>query len=512
VPIQDLDAAAHQLVVVGLVARRAAQRRDAGALGDVDPDLRNEDPFEIEAGDHPATLTKGRATDNTFGARLRARAASLLMIALVGCAPTAGVSKTADVARPSPAGAAAGGPLRVGTSGDYPPFSVRAADGSLSGFDVAVAEAYASDRGRSLELVPFAWPDLERRLVAGDFDVAMGGVTVRGDRLAVAPMTAAVARASAVLVVPPRGARRPQRPDLTVAVNRGGHLERLARARLPRATIVAVDDNRSLPAILASGRVDGVITDSLELQSFGAHGKAAARVALVLGEDRKAYWVAPGQEALADDLDAWLAQREVDGTLQRLRARLLGPGGDAPGLAGPAAAALRVVDLVARRLLLMPEVAAAKRAADLPIDAPAREEAVYASARAAASRVGLAPEPYVDLVRAEVEAAKIVQRAVLAGDASGAGRATDGAIGPPTPDQAKTRLDSQLRPAIDRIDRAIRAALVAAAPLRMSVERLARALRADAAVPGFDDAPAGLLARALARIPAAMPAQTADSS
>ncbi len=48
---QDCEAALHQDVVVGLVAGGAAQRVDAGALGDVDPDLGDEDPLEVEAGD-----------------------------------------------------------------------------------------------------------------------------------------------------------------------------------------------------------------------------------------------------------------------------------------------------------------------------------------------------------------------------------------------------------------------------------------------------------------------------
>ena len=42
---------AHQLVVVGLVARGAAQLGDAGALGDVDPDLGDEHAFEVETRD-----------------------------------------------------------------------------------------------------------------------------------------------------------------------------------------------------------------------------------------------------------------------------------------------------------------------------------------------------------------------------------------------------------------------------------------------------------------------------
>src|SRR5262249_2372302 len=149
----------------------------------------------------------------------------------------------------------------------------RAADGSFTGFDIDVARAYASDRGRTLELVPFAWPDLERRLLAGDFDVAMSGITVRGDRLAKAPMSATVARAAAVLVVPASHTRQMagDGSGLAVGVNRGGHLEKVARSALPRARIVTVDDNLILGAVLAGAgpvQADAVVTDSLEVRSF----------------------------------------------------------------------------------------------------------------------------------------------------------------------------------------------------------------------------------------------------
>lgn len=404
---------------------------------------------------------------------------------------------------PSPAAPA----LRVGTSGDYPPFSVRDASGAPAGFDVAVAQAFARDQGRELVLVGFAWPDLHRRFLADDFDVVMSGVTVRGDRVALAPMTQAVARASAVLVVPATRAA-PIAGDgagATVAVNRGGHLERVARAQLPRATIVTLDDNRSLPQVLASGRVDGVVTDSLELASFTAHGGVEPRVARVLSQDRKAYWVSPRDPALAASLEAWLAAREADGTLARLRAEHLGGAGDpAPG--GPrSAAARRVVDLVARRLLLMPEVAEAKRAAGLPVEVPGREGDVYERARAAALRDGLAVDPYLELVRAQIEAAKAVQRAVLAGPAPA------GADAPDAAKRGRERLDTVLRPAIDRLDAAIRRALVESAPLGVPPDDLAAALAADAPVPGLDAAQAELLASALSGIPAAVPARSAKN-
>ena len=48
---EHLQPEAHQHVVVGLVAGRAPQRFDPGALGDVDPDLGDQHALEIEAGD-----------------------------------------------------------------------------------------------------------------------------------------------------------------------------------------------------------------------------------------------------------------------------------------------------------------------------------------------------------------------------------------------------------------------------------------------------------------------------
>lgn len=435
------------------------------------------------------------------------RAPGGLARALLACLALACLAGCASPRRPSlpptqqPGAGAAAYPLRVGTSGDYPPFSVRASDGTLDGFDVAVARAWASDRGRKLELVTFRWPHLQRRLLAGDFDVAMSGVTVRGDRLALAPMSAAVARAAAVLVVPGSGERGipADGGGMRVAVNRGGHLERIARERLPAATLVAVDDNRSLPALLASGSVDGVVTDTLEMESFVAPGggqEGAPEVVAVLARDRKAYWVSPEAAGLVDDLDAWLAEREADGTLDALRARYLGSGsGPAPPGLDPRSA--RVVDLVARRLLLMPEVAAAKQRAGLPIEVPEREAVVVAAARDAAARDGLATEPWVALVREQIDAAKAVQRAWLASSRPS-----------PAADEARVRaarhrLEDELRPAIDRIDRELRDQLVRAAPLRASADEIAAALREDAPLPGFGPDRARALATALTRLPAA---------
>ena len=371
-----------------------------------------------------------------------ARVAALLLLALAGCAPA----------------------LRVGSSGDYPPFSERTADGGWKGLDVDVARAFARDRGRRVRLVPMRWPELEPALARGDFDVAMSGVTVRADRLVTGRFTAAVARAQAVLVAP-RGMRSPRR----VGVNRGGHLERVARATLPGVELVTVEGNQ-LRGLLDSGTVDGLVTDGLELRALGRDDLVIVRT---LSDDRKAYLLRPADAQLSSDLDRWLAAREADGWLPAARARWLHDGTPSP----PPAPLARVVDLIGRRLMLMPAVAAAKRAVGLPIVDEAREAEVESRAAARGAAAGLAPEPFRALVRAQILAARAVQEASAVT-----------AAGPTL---------AELRGAIDRIDGDLLAALAAALPITTPAGTLEAAIRRDAAVPGLDRRTLGRLATAL---------------
>jgi cyclohexadienyl dehydratase len=358
-------------------------------------------------------------------------------------------------------------PLRVASSGDYPPFSLRAADGTWSGFDVEVARAYAKDAGLSLELVPFRWPDLATTVAGDEVDVAMSGVTVRPERLLAGVLTGPVAYAQAVLIAPVNVAT-PRR----VAVNRGGHLERVARGNLRDVELITVDDNRMLLAELTAGHVDGIVTDTIEARSL--LGDPGYRTVAVLSDDRKAYWIAPASARMSQGLDDWLVRRELDGTLPALRAQWLGPSSN-PALPPQVD---RVVDLVARRLMLMPMVAAAKRPANLPIEDPKREREVEGAAAAAAQRAGLDVDTYVAFVRAEVGAAKQIQLAT-------------------PPDVQPTATLLQLRDAITAIDREMPWALRRSGPISTPPARIREALSRDARMPGVDDAMIKALTTAL---------------
>lgn len=379
------------------------------------------------------------------------------------------------------AGCAGPVPLRVGTSGDYAPFSDWHGD-RPEGFDIAVAEAFAADRGRPITWVRLRWPDLVADLEAGRFDLAMSGVTVRPERTAAGIFSLPVARSGAVALVRD-GSRFRRLADLDragvrVAVNAGGHLERVARARLARATLEARRPNRAVLDALLAGEVDAAVTDSVEM-----HVWLEARPELTaigpFTTDRKAYLARADASALMAELDAWLLAQESDGTLGGLRRRWLG---DATRVATVLDG---MVSALAERLSLMPDVARAKRAAGLPIEVPEVERRVLRSsgdAVRAAADAAERPAPPAAAVcafyRAQIEAAKAVQRATPRSLAS-------------APD-----LDGVLRPAIGRVGARI-AWLLVRWPRDLTPDDVRRAVARGLRTPGVSDADREHIADAL---------------
>ena len=78
-----------------------------------------------------------------------------------------------------------GGILRVGTSGDYPPFEFYALEGGerqLVGADIELAKYIADKLGMELELTDQSFDALIGSLDAGKFDLVISGMSIRPDR------------------------------------------------------------------------------------------------------------------------------------------------------------------------------------------------------------------------------------------------------------------------------------------------------------------------------------------
>jgi chorismate mutase len=184
-----------------------------------------------------------------------------------------------------------------------------------------------------------------------------------------------------------------------VAVNRGGVLEAWARKNLAERELLTVDDNMSLPELLAQGRVGALVTDSFELRAFERPGWASRCEAPLT---RKVYWVGPGRAGdLGPRIDRW--QREHTAVIVAAQERWF-------GARQPLDASTHLVDLLARRFAFMPLVATLKAARGLPLEDLAREREVIAGARQSAARHGLPELAVGELFALQIELSKAVQR------------------------------------------------------------------------------------------------------
>ena len=304
------------------------------------------------------------------------------------------------------------GILRVGVSGDYQPFSLCSENPTdCRGFDIDVAQRAATDLGVQLELVRFRWPELRSDLAAGKFDIAMSGVTLRPERTLTATFTRPYTVAQAVVLI----ADRERFPSLAtvdqagvrVAVNAGGHLEQVARARFRAATVQPTAKNLSLPDLVVTKQAGALLTDSLEAPHFlAAHPSLSALPGF--GRDRKVYLFRRTDSALRDWLDTWLVAREADGFLPTLRTRWFGA--DTISTPHPLSALFAYLDL---RLALMPTVADYKRRFNLPVTDQQQEQAVLEQVAAQAREAKLNEQNIQQLFRVQIELAKQVQRAFL---------------------------------------------------------------------------------------------------
>jgi cyclohexadienyl dehydratase len=379
-----------------------------------------------------------------------------LASAWTACAPPPRPVSAATVAAPTASvRARVGAPLRVATSGEYPPLSSWKGD-RPDGFAPALLEAFAATEKRDLAWSRFRWPDLVADMRAGRFEIAADGITVRPERSVAGRFTVPIARGGAVLLLrrptwagapgsaekqdPLAAVRAIDRTELRVVVNAGGHLERVTRALLRSANVRAIADNASVRDALARGEADAAMTNTFEAPRW-SEGLADVERIGPLSRDVTALWIHPDREALAERLDTWLLAEEESGALGALRSRSLGA-----GAGGPTARAVdALVAATAERLALMPLVAAAKQRTGKAVEDPAQEERVIAGAVGAVAKAsafrGTAPPPrevVEAFFRVQIEAAKVVQERA---------RPTD-AVPATAPSYS---LPAELRPAIARI-------------------------------------------------------------
>ncbi len=139
------------------------------------------------------------------------------------------------------------GVLRVGMA-TFVPWAMRDKNGELIGFEIDVARKLAEDMGVDVEYIPTAWDGIIPALLAGKFDVIIGGMTVTPERNLTVNFTHAYANSSLGVMANKKIAEGLSWPDgynstdVTFACRRGATPCSYIQTNFPKATLRQFDD------------------------------------------------------------------------------------------------------------------------------------------------------------------------------------------------------------------------------------------------------------------------------
>ena len=162
------------------------------------------------------------------------------------------------------------GVLKVGTTGDWNPMTVRdPATNSYKGFDIDIMEELAKDLGVEIEFVPTDWKTLVNGVVAGQYHIT-GSASISPARMKAAGFSESYISVEFIPFTAKENAGKfdgheaINQPGVKVATTLGTSFEKLVRDWYPNADIKVVEaPARGYQEVLA-GRADGNITSSTE--------------------------------------------------------------------------------------------------------------------------------------------------------------------------------------------------------------------------------------------------------
>lgn len=186
------------------------------------------------------------------------------------------------------------GYLKVGTTGDYKPFSYRISNStvfphsnttnttttassyntSYIGADIDTAQSLSNALSLPypVRFVPTVWANLTADINAGKFDIAMGGISITLERAKTVFFSTATQRAGKVACIRCADSGKYtslaaiDQQGVVVVVNPGGTNEKFDRANLKAATIKLVSDNNAVYQAVLGGDGDAMISDIIEVE------------------------------------------------------------------------------------------------------------------------------------------------------------------------------------------------------------------------------------------------------
>ncbi len=164
------------------------------------------------------------------------------------------------------------GVIRVGMA-TFVPWAMRDKNGDLIGFEIDVAKKLAADMEVEVEFVPTAWDGIIPALLAGKFDVIIGGMSITPSRNLTVNFTSSYANSSLGAMASKKLAEGKVWPadyntsDVTFVCRRGATPCTYIQDRFPKATLRQFDDQGQTVQEVLNGNAH-VMLSSQPLPAF----------------------------------------------------------------------------------------------------------------------------------------------------------------------------------------------------------------------------------------------------
>ena len=216
------------------------------------------------------------------------------------------------------------GILRVGTTGDYAPFSESRVAGQYNGIDIDLIHDLANTLEVEVILVTTSWPSLLSDLSSNEFDIAMSGISRTLQRQQHGFLSKPYHTGGKTPIIRCGDQTRLKslsdidQKGIRIIVNPGGTNERYVEAHIKLAEKVLFADNRTIFEEIVQGRADVMITDAIEvtLQTNRQQALCPAMPGKTLTYQEKAILMQQ-DPILLNYVNLWLDLRLADGTVQR---------------------------------------------------------------------------------------------------------------------------------------------------------------------------------------------------
>ena len=220
------------------------------------------------------------------------------------------------------------GEMTFATEGTWSPWTFHDEDDELTGFDIEVARAVASELGAEASFAEGEWDGLLAGLDSGRFDTMANGVSVTPDREEQYDFTEPYAY-NRIVVITMEDSDIASMEDLDgrqTANTLGSSYAALAESH--GATNTGVDDFNQTIELLEQGRIDATLNDEVVFQDYmNAHPDAPLKVAAVNDEPtRIAFPLRKGDEtaSLREAMNGAIEVLRADGTLADLSIEFFG--------------------------------------------------------------------------------------------------------------------------------------------------------------------------------------------